>query len=336
MKPIGRFQIQILDLSDLGLVNRVLDSAAQAHRKPRMTTTEFLWKNRDSPFGHSTVAIALTGSGEVAGAVSFGRYRLRLNDQPVEAALSYETFVHPSYQRMGLFGALSNAAVQSMQERGARLFFNFPNASSAPGFRKFGWAEVGGIVTWLKPVRLCRLLSPRRLRDLRAEPFAPDQAIESDAAAAVQLASFDVSAGWRSAKDVLVPERTQEFLRWRLFTHPRYRYHLVPFSSGGVLVRTGSRGSVREAQVLEFVGVETWSATILREGSRAVASATDSDVVNLTVSSGHPACRDMRLQGAVKVPNRISFMTLPGNPGFPKVFLSATGWSLTALDFHMH
>lgn len=329
---MSELHLSILESSQRADVAAILHAAAIAHRKPTQTVDWFEWKFWDSPFGAAIMAYAQTNEGEVAGAVAFGRYELTHGSANLKAALSYQTFVHPDYRRLGLFTRLSQMAMDVCRQQGVQLMFNFPNTTSLGGFKKQGWVEVDCVRSFVKPLHWGRVISQFNI-GLRSTRFQPDVIIEF---APSDYAGFEESLLNLSsirAEDVWAPHRTPEYLLWRYYTYPMYRYVTVIDDNGWAILRTGKRGRYAEAQVMELFPVKGAETKFLRAISRQVRQKLNSDILSLTISQAHPVFNSVRWAGFLPIPNHVNFTYKPLETWLTTENRS---WVLTATEFHTY
>lgn len=313
------------------LVPAVLQSAAEAYGAPPRTEDWFVWKYERSPRGEPVIVLARDSQGMPRGMVAFGAQSAVLDDRPVRAGVSYDTYVAPEYQGQGLFTRMLAQAEDEARARGIEVLYNFPNPSSRPGFLRAGWTDMGGVETWLRPAARAAFAVPR--------------AVTSHAAGAVDI--DERGAGCVQALDRLDREsyrapnhgsgvvgRSSEldFMRWRTADAPhRNRYTIVLDDGMAALVRVVTRRSLREVQVLEVLTAPNNSSPRLRSLFRAISRELRAEVVTVLLSAAHPVRPHLRGCGFVRVRNRASFFvkTLEGVTRFED-----HAWSVSGLDIH--
>ncbi len=220
-----------------------LDGMSKAHGEDRKSIEWFHWKFEQSPYGRAILACAFDGS-IVAGCVAYGMGKIAYHNQVYTAALSYETFVHPSYQRRGLFKKLIYLAEAEAKHQGIPFLYNFPNANSIQGFRHMGWICRNDIQQYslkiVNPIHvLCHFLDLRK----SFNPYPSN--IES--ICDVHLDDIVVE---KSNPDVICPIWTKEYLKWRFFTFPNRQYYVFDDKYVFAIAMVGRRGRITNAHIL--------------------------------------------------------------------------------------
>jgi len=328
--------VGLWDPGDESVVPQIMEGLVAVGVPERFGIGWFYWKFRDGPWGPAVVAYARDRSdGRIAGVTAFGMWRLLHDGAPVLAGISFATFVHPEFQKRGLFTELTRLAQEEALRRGARVLFNFPNQSSRHGFLRLGWQDMHGIETWVKPVRLVRVLSrvvtgPRSLKAVVADP--PDAAIHGAVPPFDDFSSLiEARTSWAG---LWAGERTPSMLRWRFFGHPRYRYLHVEGDGVTALVRTASRGSLREAQIMDVFFPPERPAAAIRRLFRTIAERCEADTLAVMVTRGHPLRPILKTSGFLPVPNRVNFFTYPLVKDCPPVG-DQVNWALSFSEIHM-
>lgn len=328
--------IKILDFNnehDVQGTLRMLTTATKSSKALSMKTLDwFFWKFGQSPFGEAVVAIAATPQEQVAGVVAFGLYELTQGNENIKAALSYETFVHPEFRRMGLFSRLIAAGVQECERRGVQVLFNFPNSSSLPGFVKKGWLEAGAPRLFMKPVQWRRLLTnfqwgirKAAFKPDRIQTFSPED-YHGFADRLTEMRSIRSEQSWAA-------RRTPAYMIWRYQTYPLYRYVVVSHEMGWAIVRTGSRGSYQEAQVLDWFPQTSFSRAFVKAISGQIARQLEPDLISVALSKAHPAYSLLWRTGFLPIPSRANFTYFLLDE---RLKSEKRDWILTATEFHTY
>ena len=297
----------------------------------RSTEADFLHKYSRSPFGPAVVAIALSGN-TVVGMVAFGMYKVLLGKRSVPAALSYQTIVRPEFQRRGLFSGLVRLATDEATKREVKVFFNFPNSASKSGFIKLGWREAMRIRTWMKPNSFRAFAPLQAYTTLRAR-FRPDPPTPAVSLGEELAGVSNASPQWHAKR--IVPLRTTAFLRWRFAERPSHCYQAVTVGEAVVIVRAGSRGGLREVQILDVVPHRIdCTMREVRNIVKGVSAKVNADIISVAMSHTHPMSKYMACCGMIQRPNRISFCTFSPDQAVSQL-LAEAHWSISAADFHM-
>jgi len=291
----------------------------------------FLWKHERNPLGPSIVTYAVDDTdGTVAAVRALWRWPLDCSGVVLPAFQPCDTATHPGHRRQGLFTALTRRAIGEASAQGAKLLFNYPNGSSAPGYTKLGWDIVGPLALLARPVRVVRSLSRRLLSRDRGVHFRSDRG-----ACAGQL-SEDLVAYTKlirhSGPGVYGP-RTLCFLGWRLAAHPQFTYAVSIASECGIVYRTGWRGGLREVSVEDLTGV--MSPRTLGAVIRSVARDADADIVTALLPAQHPQVGTLMRLGFLRIPSRGRIMARALATQDPAPFAAAP-CGLTGCDIDTH
>lgn len=220
-----------------------LNGMSIAHNEERKDEDWFHWKFEKSPYGKAILACAFDGE-TVAGCVAYGMGKISLQNKEYKAALSYETFVHPNYQRRGLFKKLIDLAEEEAKSQGVSFLYNFPNSNSIQGFRHMGWICRNDIEQFrIKIVRPISTLT--HLLDLK-KGFEPNpsnlEIIRNEKLDDTILDGID--------SQIIVPVWTKEYLRWRFFTYPNREYYVINDEDVFSIAMIGKRGRLKNAHIL--------------------------------------------------------------------------------------
>jgi hypothetical protein len=223
---------------DLKFIPSFLKSAAEAHHQPKKTKEWFLWKFRDNPFG-ATILSCAEEDGEIVGCVAYGLQDFFFKNKVIKGAISFETFLHPKFQKRGIFSKLIAIGEKETQKQGIKFLLNFPNLNSLKGFLNMGWNKIDISQYWIKGRNLITI--PANVQSLRKN-YKPN------------------SPNW---KDLISPNNfrqtnkeffemcvTLKYLRWRFFNFPNGNYYWDSNDNYDLIGRYGQRGSLKEFQIL--------------------------------------------------------------------------------------
>lgn len=278
----------------------ILTAAAEAYAEPQRSSEWFDWKYLQSPFGSAHVAVALTREETVAGLVSFGSYQVTRGAEVASAAVSYDTFVVPSFRGAGLFKRLLREAESSAARAGVDVLFNFPNPNSLPGFLSSQFHDHGRLRSWIRlspGLAIAQAVRPKESRDGRVLPvgFIP---------------SHGSMKPWTSRLPFGPVRRihSQPFLDWRFAgTRGPGAYAFFELDGVGVLGRTVSRGRAREFQALEFFEERVEDRKAVARLLRSATNAVGAGLCTVLVSPEHPVVPLLSGPGFMQVRNRTSF-----------------------------
>ena len=197
--------------------------------------------NRYNPQGTHFFHIAKDGERVVASDCLLP-VPLVIHGQRFLAAWSVKTMTHPSYQRQGIFKAMTEYNISRARELGIDLILGFANANSFPGYKKFGWDILFERRAVVRPLDIKRSLAKRKL----FKPFALIgntlyQAYDRKRISALRKKTGEFSAEILPAApdciqeiwakmEAAVPmliERDWAYLNWRYNQRPRQDYKFV-------------------------------------------------------------------------------------------------------------
>ena len=164
---------------------------------------------------------------------------LRIKDKSYLAAWSIKTMTHPEYRRQGIFAAMTEHNIHKARETGVDVILGFANASSFPGYKKFGWDVLFERRAVVRPLDISRPLKQKlKLAPLASALNAAFRAWDSLRRKKIK-ATLDITpetempqeAGklWEEMKKefpVLI-ERTPKYLDWRYIQRPRHDYQIL-------------------------------------------------------------------------------------------------------------
>src|SRR5690606_20885936 len=131
----------------------------------------------------------------------------------INGVVSFETFVHPAYQKRGVFTALVRRAEEVARSEGVDFMINFPNTNSLMGFLKSGWQSNIKPEYWIKGRNF--LTIPVSINKLRSG-FKPNISNRTN---------LDSSDGFEQLpQDGLTMIISKEYLEWRFSTYPVSEY----------------------------------------------------------------------------------------------------------------
>ena len=284
---------------DDSMIPSFLEGMSLAHKEPVRSVEWFHWKFEQSPYGKAFMACAIE-DGKIAGCVAYGRGVLHYQGKPWKSALSYETFVHPSYQGHGLFKKLIALAEEEMVRSGVQFLYNFPNSNSLAGFCHMGWTARNDIKSFkIKIRRPFGVLF--RITDLK-KPFVPNK---SNLDSIRGLVSENLPY-FEQTDDILNPVWNSDYLKWRFFTFPNREYLVIDNDDFFSISMIGFRGRIKSAHILYFVSKKQKSQGIVfRDVLRKVSSEARPDVVEYSSTifdkSHEKVC------GFIKVPSNSNF-----------------------------
>jgi GNAT superfamily N-acetyltransferase len=312
----------------------LLENAAFIHKRQQDTLDWLKWKYFSSPFGDCIVVMVYSKKGELAGEISFGKYEFVDGNKTIKAIYSYQTMVHPNFQRKGLFSSLTNKVIEIAKEQQIDVVFNFPNHNSYQPFLKLNFKPLNGLKYWItigKSFSFIKQFNPLALR----KPFLVNK-IDSYNTKTLELFNkLAINVHPYLFNGVLYPNRTFEFLKWRYFTHPMHQYEIIETTLGWAIVRIGKRGSFTEAQIMDVFPIEKFSKAFLKSITKQIRKEFDVGLIVFNMSEAHPLNNKMISSGFISLPNKLKFCIFPLNETGEK-YLKKENWVITATEFHRY
>lgn len=329
------FEYKVIDRhSDEKYFHDLLENAAFIHNRKQDSIEWLKWKYFGSPYGDCIVVLAYSKSGKLAGEISFGKYEFVQETKVVKAMYSYQTMVHPDFQKMGLFTSLTKIAIEIGTEQGIDIIFNFPNQNSYKPFLKLNFIPVNGLKYWVAPGNLkmfMREFSPLAIK----KPFQVNRIGSYSNEVLDKFERLARNVKVPVAKDKLYPNRTYEFLKWRYFTYPMHEYAIVESTKGWAIVRLGVRGGIKEVQIMELFAFNNLNGRCLRSVVKAIRRELKVGLIVFNMSQAHPLNKSMFSSGFISLPNKLKFCVYPLNET-GQSYTDSSCWIITATEFHRY
>lgn len=304
--------------SDLPEVLEVLRASLGVTLMQSRSEEWFTWKHLDNPFGRSIMFVAET-DGRLAGFRALLRWELLTPDgETLRCARPVDTATHPDFQRMGVFRALTECALDAARAEAVDLVFNTPNSRSGAGYRTMGWTEVGTIGLMVRP-------SPRMV----LAPFRRDGSRDVTGFVHGEPATEVPGSVTADATGLHTP-RTTEYLGWRFVDNPVARYVCIQTDGGTAMLRPNRRNRFREVVISDVWGPDP------SQPMRAAVRASRGDYVVGTFPKGSPARQAAARAGLWPVPG-VTALTLVALPLRPLTFDvgDIDGWRVTMSDLEL-
>lgn len=223
-------------------VNSFLDSMALAHNIEVLSKEWFNWKFRESPYGEAVLSCAFDNN-KVVGCVAFGKARIMYINKEYITALSYETFVHPSYRNKGLLKKLIVVAEDELKKNGVSILYNYPNVKSLKGFINTNWIKFNNIQTYkIKILKFFKVIS--NINQLK-NPFTPNKTNFS-----IQDFEFKHIFNNQYKNEIITPIWSKEYIKWRFFTFSNHEYFFIDTFDYFAISVIGKRGTLQELKIL--------------------------------------------------------------------------------------
>ena len=296
----------------LDLLRESLGETPSLRRTPEL----FAWKHLDNPFGRSLMLVSHEGP-TITGFRAFMRWELNTPDgRTIRCVRAVDTATHPDYRRMGIFKALTLAAIEAATDDGVHMVFNTPNPRSGAGYLKMGWSEVGTLSPMASPARglLRKGGNPDELPD-------PSDFIDPVVPVASRTTTDRDPIGLRTP-------RSERYHTWRFRSHPTARYVQVDSGTSTAIARLGFRGTRRELLVSDVYGED------MRRAINRCRVVTKTSYIGAFFSKGTPERSAATRAGLIRVPRAgLTLMVRPLRElGIDVAKLSAWDLSLSDLE----
>lgn len=320
--------------SDKKHYTALIENAAFIHNREQDTLDWLKWKYYSSPFGDCIVVMAYSQEGELAGEISFGKYEFVDNGKIIKAIYSYQTMVHPNFQRKGLFSSLTKKVIEIAKEQNIDVIFNFPNYNSYQPFLKLNFKPLNGLKYWISPGYFRTFLKQFNPISLR-KPFLVNKIDKYNTETIINFDKLAKDIRPYSIRNVLYPNRTHDFLKWRYFSYPMYHYEIIQSELGWAIVRVGKRGSFSEAQIMEIFPFKEFDSSFLKSIKKQIKRQLDVGLIIFNMSEAHPLNKKMVACGFFSIPNKLKFCVYPLNQTGEN-YLNKKNWVITATEFHRY
>lgn len=309
----------------------LLKMASIVHNRNHDSLEWIKWKYFGSPFGNAFCLVAKTNDDKIVAEVTFGRYQFVLNSKILNCLISYQTMVHPNYQKKGIFGLLTKKILAKAEADEIDLVLNFPNKASYTPFQKLQFVPLNHIEN---KVYFTKKISTLWNSFSLKKPFLPHSisAINQNQVQFFNELKNTISP--LNIKDVLVPNRNADFIQWRYFTFPLYDYRIVKTSKGWGIVRLGSRGKLKEVQLMEMFS-ECITKEFLFELRNEIVLQFKPNIILCNFSYNHPANAIISKLGFYSLPHHINFFVYALNKKYTHL-LQKENWIITATEFHRY
>lgn len=320
--------------SDHSYYTDLLENAAFIHNRKQDSIDWLIWKYFASPFGDCIVVMAYSKEGKLAGEISFGQYEFVDEGKIVKAIYSYQTMVHPNFQRKGLFSLLTKKVIDIAKEKNIDIIFNFPNHNSYHPFLKLNFKPLNSLKYWISPGDFGKFLTHFNPLSIK-KPFLVNNIEKYNIATinAFERLAKDIQPS--SIKNTLYPNRTYNYLKWRYFSHAMHHYEIIETDLGWSIVRVGKRGSFSEAQIMDVFPKGEFTSKFLKSIKKQINKQLKVGLIVFNMSDAHPLNNKMISSGFISIPNKLKFCVFPLNETGEK-YLEKENWVITATEFHRY
>ena len=201
----------------------------------------FDWQYRQNPCGKALIVLAKDeeNNNSIIGVESIIPMRLIIDQKIINASLSCNSAVDPSYQKKGIFSQLISAIKDKSIKKGISCIYGIANDKSFNSFIKKGSIEIINLPLLVRPLKLSKYFNPP-LKTL-FEPFDGIWKIKRKISSNVVLftsqfnAEFDDLTEKASKRVSVIQKRDKEFLHWRYRNHPTKKYRIFVLREDSVL-----------------------------------------------------------------------------------------------------
>lgn len=308
--------------TDESLIDSFLKSSSLAHKQEKKSKDWFNWKFRDNPFGESIMACAEVDN-KIVGCVAYGIQEFWLNGRKIKGVLSFETFVHPVYQGGGVFSKLIKLAEEAVKSNGIDLMINFPNSNSLRGFIKGGWKPIDRPEYWIKGKNL--LTIPLNIKNIRLG-FKPNKSN-------INLLKTP-NEFVQNPEQLLTSVITLDYLKWRFFSYPVTEYIIIDTKEIYSVIRKGTRGNLREGQVL-FIQVKNSDSYNMAGFIKDCHKKANFDILSFSITKTNKIRKSLRNSFFLRVPNKTNICYKILNEAIIKDG-DVMNISLSAINYHTY
>lgn len=238
----------------------------------------WVWKHHHNPFGKSPTLLAFEGD-QLVGLRTFLRWRLRYQDELIQAYRAVDTATHPDFQGRGIFKRLTLDMVGSLEKDQPAIIFNTPNKLSRPGYLKMGWQVFGKTPLVVQPHPLHflknRLHSTNR-KDNLVWPVNLEETWNAISNKYYQLFYNQITT-----------DISFNFLQWRYLDIPGFTYFVHVDNLGSdncILFYRLKLGMLRELRIADIF-FNSPNPTLIKQCIKAVTKKHKPDVVTLLEDS---------------------------------------------------
>ncbi|MCB2219439.1 MAG: GNAT family N-acetyltransferase [Bacteroidetes bacterium] len=174
------------------------------------------WRFLNNPVTEKVYINYIEINGVLAAYYAVSPVNILIDGQSHKIALSNMTMTHPDHQGKGYFKMLAKDLYKKLKEDGYIGVFGFANQNSHYGFRKnLGWIDLAGLNSFSVDKNDFRL---NLLKKIEGANYTE---------AALNLSHIQRAKELICSKQKIVPDRSENFLSWRLLKNPSNQYHTL-------------------------------------------------------------------------------------------------------------
>ena len=284
--------------------------------------TGFFWKFYGRPDTKSRLS-CLFFENQIFGCNSFCSYPLVFEKRRINALLTYENFVHPKFQKKGIFKKLIELSEKNSVVENFSLLMAFPNVKSLPGYLSREWTHIEGYINyWLKPIFSRRLLL--NVFDIRKKFVADIDGVKNR----FEFEEFNESF----YSNVITSFWDKKSLEWRFNERPQSKYMFFKTSKLESVLRLGQRGKLIELQILYLNPInDRLSKHDFKELEKKIRKKMEFDLISFPISYDNPFNKMIKKNWFYSFKSGANFVYKSNTDCYKNIKISLSG-----IDFHTY
>jgi len=297
---------QITFRSELPRAEDACSFLSKAFRRPFKKPT-WIWKHRKNPAGESKLFVA-RHKWALVGLRPLWRVNLAYQQKTINAVEGVDVAVSRYMRRRGIFRKLNRTALNSIS---GTLIFNSANKNIYPAYLNFGWIDIGGLDSFVRPLSIRSGL--RYLKNYFLSGLNPTNTLEIGDIIKSKLicTSYPATIGEilaahkRSLSHLITVESNLAWLRWRTENPDKSPYYYFcpdvdrPFL---IVFSVRRKGELTGVHVLDTFADYNSKALLKKELSSFIRFARQHfDYIFFLCTMGHPLRRLLLRTGFIRV-----------------------------------
>lgn len=139
------------EISEVVNLRKMISKHPEYIRKYR-TPSFYKWKYYNNPLGKSWIRVARYQS-RVIGMLTASPRVILAKGKKLKAAELSDGFVHPDFQKQGIFTRLGKELFEYLDTLSVELTYGLPNDKSLPGLRRMGFEIASYLQTYRRPLK---------------------------------------------------------------------------------------------------------------------------------------------------------------------------------------
>jgi hypothetical protein len=195
--------------------NLILDTFQKSYGK-EMDFKTFEWRFLNNPFAGKVYINYIKSNDILAAYYAVSPVKIWIDGQSFLIALSNMTMTHPEHQGKGYFKLLANDLYSKLKEDGFIGVFGFANQNSHYGFRKnLEWIDLAGLNGFSLDGKD---FNTALVKNNKEFIFEDSQ---------INISHIQKADKLRCSNQMIIPDRSEIFLSWRLKYHPTNKYQAL-------------------------------------------------------------------------------------------------------------